>query len=65
MELKRKKETQTELAHIEVWHNNNYVGYLIKNESKPKEWVFCSKSELPYLYGKKLQLIEDLKKLLV
>ena len=46
--LKTKKETITELAHIDVYNNNgDYMGYIIKNDSSnarvDENWNFVPK----------------------
>lgn len=66
--LKYKRETAKELPHTDVFHNGNYIGYIIKNGSllavKNENWNFCSKSELPYFHTKtKKEMIDKIKEM--
>lgn len=66
--FKKKKETEKELAHVDVYHNNIFIGYYIKNKNPlgrlNENWNFVSKvNYIPNgLYNRtKELLIEDIK----
>jgi hypothetical protein len=51
--FKKKKETERELAHTDVFLNGNYMGYYMSNgDEDGRKWVFCSdaskKEGIPY-----------------
>lgn len=54
--IKKKKETEKELAHEEIWYNGTYLGYCIKNSGAlavvGENFNFVSKSKLPNFYRK-------------
>ena len=55
--LKHQRETASDLAHTKVYHNNEYIGYVIRNRSKfsavGENWNFAStKTGIPYMIGK-------------
>lgn len=67
--IKNKRETDKELAHKDVFHNNLFLGYFMSNNSpsaeKDENWNFVSKSSLPCFHAKtKAELIDSLEKLL-
>lgn len=47
LKTKYKKETEKDHAHTEVYHNDTYLGYFIKNDNKygakEENWTFCKK----------------------
>lgn len=66
---KNKKETDKELAHVELWFDGTYIGYVIKNNSTlaviGENWNFCSKhSSIPNCFDKtKKSLIDKVTKI--
>ena len=48
LQLKSKKETDRELAHTDVYYQNSFIGYIIRNFSKyvaiNENWNFVSKT---------------------
>jgi hypothetical protein len=70
LKIKNKKETETELAHIDVFVNDTFLGYIIKNNSKyariGENWNFVSKSNLPNFFGKtKNEMLKNIENSLV
>ena len=66
IQLKYKKETAKELKHEDVYHNNKFLGYIIKDHPLVGfvlEWHFVTKCDFPNLSAKTkkelLQLIEN------
>jgi hypothetical protein len=65
--FKNKKETASELKHIDVYKDGVYIGYIIKNDSLAApinvNWNFCTKMiAIPNLHGKsKKELIDKIK----
>lgn len=63
---KKRKATDKEYAHTEVYHNGVYLGYYMKNNSGlaarvNENWNFDSKSKLPSFYARtKKELLEKL-----
>ena len=55
------RETEKELAHINVFNNDKYLGYIIKNALilavVGENWNFVSKSELPMCFDKTKNLL--------
>jgi len=68
LELKYKKDTDTEFAHTEVYVGSEYLGYFLSNKSKfdsiGENWNFVSKSnKVQYFHSKtKQELINTLTK---
>jgi hypothetical protein len=65
---KKRKETEREYAHTEVYHDGKYLGYYMKNNSTlavvNENWNFVTKSELPCFHARtKNELLESLKKM--
>jgi len=65
--FKNKKETLKELAHTDVYINDVYVGYIIRNNNSnarfDENWNFVAdkNNDLPHLDGKtKNQLIDKI-----
>lgn len=61
---KNKKETEKELAHIDLYFDGTFIGYIIKNNSslasKNENWNFCSKhNKLPFCFDKTKALLID------
>jgi hypothetical protein len=59
---KKVRETEKYLAHINVFYNETYLGYITKNKSKYSEvdenWNFSSKYEnLPSCFDKTKDLL--------
>jgi hypothetical protein len=66
--IKHKKETDKELAHKEVYHNELFLGYFMSNgnpfRANGENWNFTSKSSLPCFHTKtKAELIKNLESL--
>jgi hypothetical protein len=66
IKLKYKKETEKELKHEDIFHNEEFLGYVIKDHPLVGlvwKWHFVSKCKLPNLAGRTkkelLQLIEN------
>jgi len=74
--LKNKKETEKEHSHIDVFHDGEYIGYIIKSlPTEQNGWAFVNKSQYPLwkienginrvLFQKtKNKLIENIKNIL-
>jgi len=46
--LKNKKETEKEHSHIDVFHDGEYIGYIIKSlPTEQNGWAFVNKSQYP------------------
>jgi hypothetical protein len=55
------KETNKEYAHINVYFNETYMGYIMRDFKAPiTKWVFTSKnSKISYFRGERLEDIKD------
>ena len=61
---KNKRGTANELPHIDIYHNNIFIGYIIRNKSPfarvNENWNFVSKAtNIPMLYDKTKTLLID------
>ena len=66
--MKYKKETASALAHTNVYQDDTYLGYIIRNHSPyavvGENWNFASAipKKIPYFYGRtKLEVIKRIK----
>jgi hypothetical protein len=62
LKFKKKKATDKEHAHEEMWYNGRYLGYIMKNQSGGaarvgENWNFVSNSNLQSTYDKTRYLL--------